>query len=375
MLLMLALWSASAWPGPARAVEHASGRNVLVPSSRIVNDDLMVAGNSVLVASRVNGEVAAAGNNVTVSGPVQHDVMAAGQEVAINGPVGDDLRAAGANVTVNAPVTDNATLAGGTVILSPAASVGRNAHILGGSVQVQGRVGHNLTVSANQAQLASTVNGSVQARANRLTLLPGALVRGNLMVEGPNAPEISPQAKVLGNVTYHKTSVEQKGSRLLGWLEGWGFQFLALLILGAALFWLARPWADRVVETMTRQAGLSALTGILGLILIPVVSVLLFITLIGLPLGVTLLALYGAALLLAGVFVAYLIGGWLLRGGGRSQASPFARFALGALVLSFCTSLPWIGWLVLLIVLILGLGAVVVREWDVLSRLRTGAAA
>ena len=126
---------------------------------------------------------------------------------------------------------------------------------------------------------------------------------------------------------------------------------------------------------MNRRAGLSALVGIIELMLVPVVSLFLLFTLIGLPLGAVLLALFSVGLLLANVFVAYLVGGWLLNRPGRSAASPYARLILGALLLSFCTALPWIGWFVLLIVLIVGLGAFTVQEWSVLTQWRTRTAA
>jgi len=66
LLLALALLGASAWLGTAYATEKASGTHVLMPRNRIVDDDLMAAGNDVRVESRVNGDVAAAGSDVAV---------------------------------------------------------------------------------------------------------------------------------------------------------------------------------------------------------------------------------------------------------------------------------------------------------------------
>src|SRR2546421_8721481 len=97
-------------------------------------------------------------------------------------------------------------LAGGTVTLTSAARVGRDASIAGGKLDLRGPIGRNLRLAASEARLASEVHGSVTAHAERLSLLPGAVVRGNLVVYGPNAPQISPEARVLGRVDYHPTS-------------------------------------------------------------------------------------------------------------------------------------------------------------------------
>lgn len=384
-LTLLGVSAASLSPARANDAQqwrtNAAG-DIRVPPGPVVNDDLKAAGRNVDVAARVNGEVAVAGADITVSGPVQQDVLAAGRHVRITGPVGDDLRAAGANVTVTAPVSRNASLAGGDVTLTPEASVGRNASILGGSVQIQGPVKRNLDVSAREARLSSEIGGSVRAKADRLDLLPGTIIHGDLVVSGPTPPRISPQARVLGQVDYYKMpgSRSQGWAGWWGWLRGWLVQFLSLMLLGSALLLLARPWADRVVETMARRAGPSVLAGVLEMLLVPLASVLLFLTFIGAPLGILLLTLFGAALLLAGVFSSYLLGGRVLGRASRvapgsptrPQVSPYARLALGALIVSFGTTLPVIGWLVLLVVLIVGLGGVTLREWDVLTQQRHG---
>jgi hypothetical protein len=102
----------------------------------------------------------------------------------------------------------------------------------------------------------------------------------------------------------------------------------------------------------------------LGMILIPLICMLLAITIIGIPLAIVLFALYCVALLLSGVFVSYLIGGWLLRRLNRPETSPYARLAAGALVLAFFASLPWVGGVVQLLVLIIGFGALILEGRD-----------
>jgi len=173
-------------------------------------------------------------------------------------------------------------------------------------------------------------------------------------------------------VDYHKANLREQNNSIASWLKRWGLQFLSLLILGSVLLWLAHPWVNRVVETMARQPGLAVAWGLLGLILTPLLSIALLVTFIGTPLGVLLLALYGAGLLLASVFVAYELGRWLLR--KRPQASPYANLAAGALIVSFGTTLPGIGWLILLITLISGLGALMLWEGNLFSQWRKGIA-
>jgi hypothetical protein len=368
-ILVVALISFVCWYNVFGATKQISVGDVTVLQGNVADGDLVMAGRNVNVQPEIKGDLAAAGANVTIAGPVQGYLLAAGSNVNINGSVGNDLWAAGANVTVNAPVADNAMLAGSTVILQPQASVKRDASIAGNSVEVLGTVERNLKLAAAEARLASEIGGSVEAHVRRLKVMPGAVIHGDLKVYSPNPPEISPEAKVLGRVDYQQEAFE-RGWSPLNWLGLWAFMFLALLALGAVTIALSKLWANRIVEKITRKPGISLLTGLLGLILVPLVCLVLVMTIIGIPLAAVVIALYAVALLLSGVFVSYLVGGWLLHRLRRPEGSPYARLAMGALVVALLASLPWIGWLFQLLTLMAGLGALLLERRDSYQRMR-----
>jgi hypothetical protein len=366
-ILIMALAGLIAGYGLSRAAGQVASDNVVV--TQVTEDDLLAAGRKLQVQAEVKGDVTVAGSDVTIAGPVAGYVMVAGSNVNINGSVGNDLWAAGANVNVNAPVADNAMLAGSDVKLLPDAVVKHNAKIAGSAVSVQGRIERNLKLAARDAQIASEIGGSVDARVESLKLLPGAVVRGNLVVYGPKEPEISSQAQVLGRVEYHKRVWERRG--IVEWLRGWVWLSLAILIVGFVAIAVSPLWANRVSAMITGKPWSSILTGLAGLLLGPLVMALLLVTVVGIPLAFILLALYVVAMLLSGVFVAYLVGGWLLDRLKRPQSTAYLRMAVGAIAVGACMSLPWIGGIVQLLALLIGFGAVVLDQRDFALRLRT----
>lgn len=360
--------------GAAWATEPKVSESVIVAPGKAVEDDLIVAGGMVRVQATVLGDVIAAGQNVTVSGKVKGDVAVAGQNVAVSGPVGDDLRAAGANLSVYAPVGDNASLAGGTVHLEPAARIGRDLDIAGGDIYIQGPVRRNLRLTGDRVRIAAVIDGSVDVTAQNLTLLPGASIGGNLLVKSPKPPVISPQARVAGKVDFRPEAAaaahrpqQQPGAGIGDWLGGWLLQFAWLFALGAAVIAFSPRWPERVRETMTARLGPSALVGLLLLAALPVIGAFLLLTLVGIPLSLLLMTLYGAALIISGVFAAYCTGAWALARSGRSSASPYARMAVGALLLTFLASLPALGWLVRIGAIIIGLGALALERQEARS--------
>jgi hypothetical protein len=126
---------------------------------------------------------------------------------------------------------------------------------------------------------------------------------------------------------------------------------------------------------ITGKPWSSILAGLAGLLLAPLAMILLLITVVGIPLAFILLALYVIALLLSGVFVANLVGGWLLDRFNRPQSSPYMRMTLGALAVGVCVSLPWIGWLVQSLIVLIGFGALMLDQRDFALRRRAQAPA
>jgi cytoskeletal protein CcmA (bactofilin family) len=368
LILLLALFGLSllgvaSWSSAQRTPSGTATAN----SDAVVADDVLTAGETVQVTATVKGDVAAAGADVTIAGPVQGYVMGAGRHVRIDGPVGNDVWAAGETVEVHNTVGNNAMLAGRLVHLETGAVIGEDARLAGSEVVLDGRVRRNLRIGADRAVIRGTVGGNVEARADRLTVEPGAVIQGDLTVRSPRPPEVSPGAQVTGEVRY-----EQMNDSWMAWTWPlrWLVMFLALLLLGTAITVLSPARTRRVAATLRARFGRSLLVGVLAIALIPIGIVILAVTVIGLPLAAVLTAMYVLLLALSGVFVSYRVGEWLLDLAHGTSASPWARMALGALVLSLAVSAPFVGAVIGIAVVLAGAGAFALEEREFRAQLR-----
>lgn len=348
---LIAMAACSGCAGTTTAVEPSGDQTITVDQP--VNDDLTTAGQTVNIESAISGDLATAGQDVTIAGPVGGYAMAAGRNVSVASRIDNDLWAAGETVTVDGQIGDTATLAGRDVRLGRQALVGTDARLAGSTVRVEGRVERDLSIGAATAVIDGHVGGTVEARAQRVSVRPGAVIDGDLIVHSAHAPDISPQARIAGQVRTER--IEQGG--FPGWFAMWLMGFLALMILGLPLLLFAPGWAARIADVMKGRAGRSMLTGLLLLVLMPLAIVLLAVTVVGIPLAAVLLALYFIVLAVSGVFVSYEIGSWLLDRFRRYGAQPWQRLAVGAAIVSLAVSLPVIGWLLALLVVMLGVGA------------------
>ncbi len=356
ILLALVLVCVYSWGDGAKAQPKDTATSTEAEDR--VDDDVLTAGQIVHLKSEVTGDVAAAGAEVTIDGPVHGYVMSAGRSVTLDGRVGNDVWAAGETVTVDSAVGNNAMLAGRIVSLGPNAVIGHDARLAGNTVTSEGRIDRDLDIGAATARIGGDIGGAVRARADRVTVLPGAVIRGDLVVRASEPPAISPDAQVLGQVRFE----DADQGRWLTWPGQWLLIFLGLLILGVTATAFAPAWPARVADTMRARTLASILSGLLTLIVIPLAVVALAVTIIGIPLAIVMFAFYVAMLLLAAVFVSYTAGEWLTARLHVMRSSLWARLILGVLVVSLLMSLPMIGSVATAIVLIVGMGALVLER-------------
>jgi len=128
----------------------------------------------------------------------------------------------------------------------------------------------------------------------------------------------------------------------------------------------------RVAQTLRTRGWMSLLLGFLALVCIPVAALILVFTLIGVPLALLAIALCLALLLVGYVSAGIGIGAWALAKlkADRTEAKwwRIGAAVLGVLAISLLGRLPYLGGLVVLGALLIGLGAL-------LLQVRTGAAA
>lgn len=371
--LAIAVLLVLAFPIHAMAFVPRAGNTVVVTEQ--IRDDLYVAGGTVEVTGEVDGDVVAAGGTVTLSSPTSGGILASGGTVTIRGSTGRSIRAAAGTLIVAGRIGTDAVLAGGSVTIERGAEVARDLVVAGGSVQVSARVRRNAYLTGGSVTIAGTVDGNVEAQADKVVLLPTARINGSLRYSSGRPIEIQSGAQVAGQVTHVPRSSRSRS--MLNPASRFGFRFagrvieaLWLLVIGLILVALAPRAVHRVKERVGRQFGMSLLTGFVLAVVVPVAVVLLLITIIGIPLGLVVMFLYLATLYPGMVFVSAWLGDAIGRRLGRGQGgmSPYLAVTLGVLVLMILVALPFVGWIFRLLAICAGFGALWAAVWSARTR-------
>ncbi len=367
-LLLVSLVSVPlALPAVALAADVRGGQSITIGRDEVIDDDLYIAGANVVIDGRVNGDVIAAGQTVLINGEVTGSVWAAGQTVTINGRIGGSARIAGQAGIVNGPVQRDLLFAGQALSLAPGASVGRDVLAAGATANLLGRVGRNIGGSAEEITIGGPVEGRVDVQAGKLVLGPGARIGGDVIYTSRSPLELQPGATVAGRTVHNEPPQREQErptisivGKIIGFLVGLAMAF----IVGLAIILLAPRFTVRAAENIGLRPWESLGWGAIVLFVVPPILVIIAVTVIGIPLALIGLALYLIAIYIAQVFVAIFIGWWLLNRLTPDTirtwpaAGPLVlAMVIGLVILSLLREIPFVGWLVTLIVVLLGLGA------------------
>jgi len=344
-----------------------------VTLSGTYSDQQFVAGEEVHINAAVSDEIFAAGGEITFDGASARTIIAAGHGLTVQGSTAQDVIMAGGGLEFAADVADDLVaaicpfcpFASNRLHIRDSATIGDDARLATRILDIDGTIGGDLYAVAGDFTLTGEVAGNVEILAERIVLAPGARIGGNFSYRSRTEPEIADGAVIGGAIAeldaawFDEVDFERNGVGFWSWVV-----FVLALIVFGAVVQLVAPGLLAATGAMARERTWSSLgIGFLVLVVTPVAAGLLFVSVIGIPLGLFALTLLAVAAGLALATVALAIGSRIRRTAGVSSeaTTTLAKMlwlAAGMIVLALISAIPFIGGLIFLVVLLVGLGAV-----------------
>lgn len=251
--------------------------------------------------------------------------------------------------------------------------------VIGSSRVTDGTVGDSVVSVLGNTYVNGHVKGEVVTVLGNVELGPKAVVEGQIVcIGGEYTPD--PAAVVKGNVQniaiaghhfnfaalavwFHKCLLYGRPlafDHQLIWAWCIALAFAALYALIALV---APRGVMKCVETLEERPGSSILAAILTLVLTPVAGVLLAVT-VFIVIGTVLVPAFSLGMFCVSIFGKVVMLAWLGRRftkllGDGPLAHPFFGTLIGAMIVLGLYTIPVVGFLVYLLIKVLGLGVVV----------------
>lgn len=355
MLALIVAGVGVALAGGDVADKLRTGDSLTVDAGEVVPHDLYVFGGDVIVDGTVEGDLVVASGSVTINGLVEGDVVAGTGQLHVNGVVDGDLRVGAGQITITGLVGEDLLAGAGQIDIGD-----------------DGRVGEDLIFGAGDVRVAGVVNGSVYGSATTYSRTGSVVGSENVTLETgaePSEPAPSEPVRIAGDALR---------------------QLLTVVLFGAVGLWLI-PGALRASEGALRRRPLASVgmgIGILVGYIIQFIAVILLMILVAVALGsisldglagiaiwagivdlmISTLALVVAASFVVDAVVGLALAQLVARGWAHSRWQELFLLVVGALIVVAATSLPEIGGIVKLCVIVLGLGAMTVAAAEAWQR-------
>jgi cytoskeletal protein CcmA (bactofilin family) len=341
-----------------RARRRASDSRATVPASQVVDGDYFTFGDTVEISGTIDGDLYASGRQVLIDGRINGDVLLAGGRVRLSGTVSQDVRAAGGQVAITGNVGRNLTVAGGNVEIASSAIVRGSVVAAGGSIDLAAPVGGAAKIAAGTLIIGNRIAGDVEAAVGTLRIASKAEIGGNVTYWSGQEAAVSEGARINGKIVRNSPPERPRifPAAFFAWLIFVAINLIRTLILGLLSARFLPRYHQIVITTLRDKPWASLGIGFIAAVVVPVVCALLFATVLAIPLAQILLFAFFIMLYWSRIYAIARIGESILAR-LRPASSRAWAFVLGLFVYYLLAIIPVIGWLVVPVVMLFGLGS------------------
>jgi len=330
----------------------------LVAITSPLGDDTYLAGGDVVIDSDINGDLFAAGGSIIINADVKGDLFVTGGQVTIKGSVGDDVRIGGGSVTIYGDVGDDLMVGGGSVTIADTSTIRGDLLIGAGNFSLYGTVNGNVKAGFGEGRIRGNIGGNADLRYGdgELTFADTSKIGGKLDYWALS--ENSALAGIASEIEFHKWTNGSSSSSSawpamaalalpLTMLLGSLGTFLGILIIGGVLILLLPKYLPRIVESVKKDYWNALWQGIVFVIVLPLIALLIAFTGFGISLSALIMFSFFSILILASVPVSM-----------ANKGRQFGGLAIGAVIYVLIGLIPFIGWIIRLLLFISGIGII-----------------
>jgi len=357
LILIFSFFIFSVTSVSAKVITDEKG-SVNVGKTEVVNDDLFIGAQNVEIAGTVNGDVFIGAQTVKISGIINGNLHVGANTIDLRGTVKGNVYAGAQSISVGSSTIGGSLLVGAATV----------------NIDKDSSIGGSILAGAGAITIDSQVKRSVYAGTGSLTIGSDARIGKDLYYSsGQEQANISSSAKIAG--TIYKSEVAKAQSNILrpqkltpvaintAKVFTTLFSFIGALIVGFLYLKLFGKHFTQTANIVTKSFWKGLGVGFLVTIALIPGLIILLITAVGIPLAGLAFLIFLLYSYLAKIIVGLAFGDWVSKK-FKLKVSVFWSFALGLFIIDILKFIPRVGFLITLVVLWTGLGALTLRMFS-----------
>jgi cytoskeletal protein CcmA (bactofilin family) len=390
LCLLLALCLVLFTTEPGQAVSFETDENIHISNLHRIDDDLIAWGSSVTVDGLVEGDLIAGCYTLNTNGHIRGSANVFAFKFHHTKRIDGALRGSVNLTEIDGYVGRSVLLAGNDIRIGEKSVVEKDVILRAATVHLDGLVKGSADIEAQTIFLSGTVHGDALLKANKIKILVPATIKGDLtyVTKDEDALELAPGVVVLGETVFkQRDSIEPTGSdSFLTSTIVQTSKTLAAFLFGIILLSLFNKYAIEAANQLRARFAVATAAGLVSMIIVIISLLILFLSMMLVAIGLILagsesaltgaivlslsilmvpitsfVTVSGAVLFYSGKIIIGVLIGYLLIRLAKPNAAYLSRFQLlvGLIILTIAFSLPYVGFVLYLLLSTIGAGAIV----------------
>jgi hypothetical protein len=360
-----------------------------VPEGVTLDHDIILVGDHVLVDGNLNGNLLAIGRTVDISGTVDGSAIILAGVADIKDVINGSLYNATGETILggNGKVGRDLYYAGGSLDIKPEASIGRDLYAFTGGAQLTKNIGRDVVAVVGPYEMLKVLYRALNGKFGlpKVDIPFLSLGPATRQATGLGAAAAVPFSLIGMGDSPARAVAQSAGvdwSAVGDWALGRLREFVVLLFIGSLLLWLMPSRLGAWVRRSTQKPWLLMLYGLGYIIIAFAGAAIILVLILVLSYGLAVLTLANLAFLFAmlgmlsvglaffifillafyvsKVVVADMLGSLILRKlAPNSVVHRFWPFVLGLFLYVLLVSIPYLGFVLAFLAVLLGFGALV----------------
>ena len=371
-----------------RAINFDNSSRIHISNLHRLDDDLYAFAEELTIDGEVDGEVTAFVYDSRISGVVTGTVSIFSYQVRQNGQIGGSLRAFANSITVDGSIGRSVLIMGSDVTIGRSGVIERDCRLYGANIHMDGTVnGAGATIEGDKISVDGLVRGDLTIKGKSIRIGPSAVIDGDLIYSCLTEDDITIEegATINGERTWTppEDNDEDDSSGFVTGVVVSISKLLAAFLFGILILLIFRRYAEESFKQVRSRFTVSLAAGFLSLLVLAFVVIALAAAVVLLISGLVLTGgdspILGAVLLVVAIVlvpittfgtvaggimlysgkivIGFLLGAFLLK---RIDSRPLNKINLlvGLVLLSIVFAVPYVGFLLYVLVSITGAGAI-----------------
>jgi hypothetical protein len=343
------------------AAEYRAGESITIRDNDSLTTDLFAGSRYVSIDGVVEGDIYVGCEQVTVDGEVLDDVLAGCRQLEIKGRVHDMVIGFAETIRIDGEVDGDVLAFGGRVLISDRAKIKGNVFAGSGELRLEGgSIGGNLSGGAGKVYLNGFVKGEVDLEAGDIDFGESYIAKGGTRLKLHK--DLSAY-----NLKYTPDDLEVVVKSPDLFFQEFVFYWyaLSLLIVGFLIIILFKNFSRDYLSYISTKTGQSLGIGVLALFMTPIAVVILAILVLTIPISLILLVCYLILLYIGIAFTALFVGDFVISKFKKEDSvrNLYLPMLIGILIVVLLPEMPFVGWLMTLLIICFGLGSLLIYLW------------